>query len=312
MMKIVFLDSLSLGNKDLSRFEKFGDFIEYRTTSKEQLAERILDADIIITNKVYLGKEELSLAKNLKLICISATGINNVDISVAKKMNIKVINVKDYSTESVAQMAITYMLNLSASLIDYNNLSKTGEWANSPIFTKLSFPFSNLKGKKLGIIGYGAIGKRVEQLARVFGMDILISERPGNQLKRFDRISFEEVLENSDFITIHTPLDANTKNLFNIDTFRKMKSSAFLINTARGPIINEEDFYIALKNNIIAGGAIDVMTVEPPKEDNPLFTLNNLIITPHIAWASDESISKLLEGVEKNITDFFNGQLESL
>ena len=174
-MKIVFLDSSSLGKKDLSRFEKLGTFLEYPTTSKEELKDRIEDADIIITNKVLLGKSELLMAKQLKLVCIAATGVNNIDLFAAKELGIKVINVKDYSTESVAQITLTYILNLSSSLIEYNNLSKSGKWSESPIFTRLDFPFSNLKGKKLGIIGYGAIGRRVAELAQVFGMKPLIS-----------------------------------------------------------------------------------------------------------------------------------------
>lgn len=311
-MKIVFLDSSCLGNKDLSRFEKLGTFIEYATTSKEELKNRIEDADIIITNKVILGKSELLMAKQLKLVCIAATGVNNIDLSAAKELGIKVINVKDYSTESVAQVTLTYILNLSSSLIQYNELSKSGKWSESPIFTRLDFPFSNLKGKKLGIVGYGAIGRRVSELAQVFGMKVLISERPRTNNKTPHRIDFDEILRESDFITVHAPLNENTENLFDLETFKKMKSSAFLINTARGPIIKEDDLFTALKEGIISGAAIDVMRNEPPMADNPLFSLPNIIITPHIAWASEESISTLLDGIENNINNFFEGVLISL
>lgn len=308
-MNIVFLDSSSLGKKDLSRFNEYGNFVEYPTTSVEELRERIENVDIIITNKVNFGKEELSWAKNLKLICLAATGYNNVDLVAAKQLGIKVINVKDYSTESVAQITITYILNLSSSLVQYNNLSKSGEWSKSPIFTKLDYPFFNLKGKKLGIIGYGAIGKRVEEMARVFGMEILISERPRTKGKTLGRKSFEEVLKEADFVTVHAPLNANTADLFTLDTFKKMKPTAFFINTARGAIVNENDLAKALEEKIIAGAALDVMRNEPPQLDSPLFKLNNIIITPHIAWASNQSLSTLLDKIEKNLEDFFDGEL---
>ena len=309
-MKIVFLDSLSLGGKDLSRFNNFGEFTEYSTTSPFELKERIEDVDIIITNKVFLGKTELEFGKKLKLVCIAATGVNNIDISAAKDLGIKVINVKDYSTESVAQMTMTFILNLSSSLIPYNDLRS--EWPESKVFTMVKLPFSDLRGKTLGIIGYGAIGKRVEEMAKVFGMKTLISQRPRTTETAEGRIGFEELLEKSDFITIHAPLNENTENLFDLESFRKMKKTSFLINTARGPIIVEEDLARALKEKIIAGAAIDVMRKEPPNSDNPLFGAPNLIITPHIAWASNESLEGLLLGIENNIEKFNKGTLESL
>lgn len=311
-MKIVFLDSLSLGNKDLSRFEKFGEFIEYKTTSPLELAERIVDADIIITNKVIMGEKEFSYSPKLKLICICATGVNNIDIPEARKKGIAVINVKDYSTESVAQMTLTFMLNLSSSFSSYNDLIKSGAWPKSPIFTMLNYPFFNLKGKTLGIIGYGAIGKRVEELAKVFGMNILISQRPRTNEAAEGRVEFDKVLKKSDFITIHAPLNENTENLFDLEAFKLMKKTSFLINTARGPIVVEEDLAKALKEGLISGVAIDVMKKEPPLDNNPLFDAPNLIITPHMAWASKESIDTLLLGVEKNISDFLSGSLKSL
>lgn len=311
-MNVVFLDSLSLGNKDLSRFEKFGEFIEYKTTSPLELADRIADADIIITNKVVMGEKEFLYAPKLKLVCICATGVNNIDIPEAKKRGITVINVKDYSTESVAQMTLTFMLNLSSSFPAYNELIKSGAWPKSPIFTMLDFPFSNLKGKTLGIIGYGAIGKRVEEFAKVFGMKVLISQRPRTDELVEGRVEFKNLLKESDFVSIHAPLNENTENLFDMEAFKLMKRTSFLINTARGPIVVEEDLAKALNEGIIRGAAIDVMKKEPPLEENPLFCAPNLIITPHMAWASKESIDTLLLGVEKNISDFLSGSLEGL
>lgn len=311
-MKIVFLDSLSLGGQDLSRFKKFGEFIEYKTTNPLELADRIMDAEILITNKVIMGEKEFSYSPKLKLICICATGVNNIDIPEAKKKGIAVINVKDYSTESVAQMAITFMLNLSSSFSPYNDLIKSGAWPKSPIFTMLNYPFFNLKGKTLGIIGYGAIGKRVEELAKAFGMNTLISQRPRTNQTLEGRIPFEKLLKESDFITVHAPLNENTENLFDIDAFKLMKETSFFINTARGPIVVEEDLAKALNEGLIRGAAIDVMRKEPPLETNPLFNAPNLIIMPHMAWASKESIDTLLLGVEKNISDFLSGTLKSL
>lgn len=311
-MKIVFLDSLSLGGQELSRFNKFGTFVEYKTSNSFELPERIKDAEVIITNKVILGEKEFLFAPKLKLICICATGVNNVDIPAARKKGIAVINVKDYSTESVAQMTLTFMLNLSSSFIAYDKLIKDGAWPESPIFTMLNYPFYNLKGKTLGIIGYGAIGKRVEELARVFGMNILISQRPRTKEIVEGRVAFEELIRNSDFISIHSPLNENTESLFNMDVFKLMKKTSFFINTARGPIVVEEDLARALKEGIIRGAAIDVMKKEPPSKDNPLFEAPNLIIMPHMAWASSESIETLLLGVEKNIEDFIKGNLISL
>ncbi len=311
-MKIVFLDASSLGSVNLDIFKKFGEFVSYPLTKKEELEERIKDVEIIITNKVWLGKEEMEKAKKLKLIAISATGYNNVDLEEARERGIIVANVKGYSTESVAQLTLTYILAMSSSLLNYNRDVKKGDWAKSPIFTMIRHPFNNLKGKNLGIIGYGTIGKRVEELAKGFGMNILVGKRPGVNYEDDKRVSFERLLKESDYISLHCPLSDSTYKLFSEDEFKMMKNEAVLINTARGPVVDEEALYSALKIGEIKGACIDVMVEEPPREGNRLFELDNIIVTPHVAWASNESIQILIDGIVENIKLFKKGKLISL
>ncbi|RLD71054.1 MAG: hydroxyacid dehydrogenase [Bacteroidetes bacterium] len=308
-MKIVLLDTATLGSDlNLSIIENEGKLTTYQTTKAEETIDRIKNADIIITNKVIIGEKEMESAKNLKLICVAATGTNNIDIAEAKKRNIVVANVKGYSTEAVAQHTISMILALQNSLIEFANESKSGNWSKSPIFTMLNHPFYELKDKKLGIIGYGTIGKRVAEMAKVFGMKILIGKRKGVNYTDEERVDFDVLIKESDVITVHTPLSENTRNLFAANEFKQMKSSAVIINTARGGIINEADLYSALKNKDIRAAAIDVTEKEPIPADHPLLTLGNIIITPHIAWTSVESRKKLLEGIIYNIQMFKEGK----
>lgn len=310
-MNIVFLDADTLGKKDLSIFEKFGNFTFYPFTQKEEINDRVREAEIVITNKVCFGKEEFEQNPKLKLLLVAATGYNNVNLDEAHKHGVKVANVKGYSTESVAQLTLTYILAMASSLISYDTDVKDGLWTKSPIFTMLHHPFRNLAGKKLGIIGYGTIAKKVEKLAKAFDMEILISKSLYSN-KEEGRLPFEEVLKQSDFITLHCPLSKATEGLFGKKEFEMMKESAYLINTSRGPVVDEEALYEALKNKKIAGGAIDVMKSEPPRDGSKLFELNNIIITPHIAWASDESIDLLIEGLIDNINAYLDNSLISL
>ncbi len=308
-MKIVILDASTLGaDANFSLLEKEGELTKYQTTKSEQTIERIKNADIIITNKVVIGKNEMEHAKNLKLICVAATGTNNIDIQEAKNRNIIVSNVKNYSTEAVAQHTISLILALQNSLIEFADESKSGNWSKSSIFTMLNHPFYELKGKKLGIIGYGTIGKRVAELAKVFGVEILITKRKNIKYSDSGRVDFETLLKESDIISIHTPLSESTKDLFRTEQFKKMKKSAFIINAARGGIINELDLYHALKNKDIRAAAIDVTEKEPIPEKHPLLELENIIITPHIAWTSVESRKKLLDAIVQNIQLFKKGE----
>lgn len=214
-MKIILLDAATLGSDlNLSLIEKEGELTIYETTNSEQTLVRIKNADIIITNKVIIGKDEMQHAKNLKLICVAATGTNNIDITEAKKQDIIVTNVKGYSTEAVAQHTLSMILALQNSLIEFAHESKSGNWSKSPIFTMLNYPFYELKGKKLGIYGYGAIGKRVAEMAKVFGVEILIAKRDGVDYNVPDRVDFDTLLKESDIITLHAPLSESTKDLF--------------------------------------------------------------------------------------------------
>ncbi|MBN1250774.1 MAG: D-2-hydroxyacid dehydrogenase [Bacteroidales bacterium] len=308
-MKIVFLDALTIGaDLDFKLLEKEGELIIYQTSLKEDLAERIKDAEIIITNKVLIGKNEFEKAQNLKLICVAATGYNNIDIEEAKKRNIIVANVKNYSTEAVVQHTLSLILALQNSIVEFANESKSGNWSKSPIFTMLNHTFVDLKGKNLGIIGFGTIGKRVAEIAKAFGMNVLVGKRKGINYNNDDRVEFEELIKRSDVISIHAPLSENTLNLFTENEFKKMKNDAIIINTARGGILNEKDLYNALKNKEIRAAAIDVAENEPINIDNPLLKLDNIIITPHIAWTSKDSRIRLLKGIVENIKMYKDGR----
>ncbi len=315
-MNIVILDKATIGKDiDLSIISSNHELTAYDITSNSDTADRIKDAEIIITNKVFIGKNEFDSAKKLKLICVAATGYNNVNIDEAKNRGITVANVKGYSTESVAQTVFGYILSIMNSIINVHEDIKNDEWQKSPIFTMLEHPFYELKGKNLGIIGYGTIGKRISEIAEVFGMNILISESL-NQEKSNNiepkRYSFNDVLKKSDILTIHIPLTEKTENLITYNELDLMKPTAILINTARGGIINENDLYNALKNNIIRYAAVDVLTNEPPKKDNILFKAPNILITPHTAWTSYESRKRLVRGIAVNIQKFSEEKKEEI
>ena len=308
-MKAILLDKATIGNDiSLQKIENQCDLTSYNTTDAKEVLKRISDADIIITNKVVIGKKEMEFAENLKLICVAATGYNNIDIEEAKKRNIVVANVKGYSTESVAQTVFGFIFTIMNSVITVSHDIKKGLWQQSPVFTMLNHPFIELKGKKLGIIGYGSIGKRVAEIGKIMGMDILISKSLQSQKKDPTRLPFNDLLQQSDIITIHTPLTDKTKNLISAKELKLMKKTAVLINAARGGIVNEQDLYKALVNKDIRYAATDVLTQEPPKDDNILFNAPNIIITPHIAWTSFEARQKLVEGISNNIKLFTAGK----
>ncbi len=308
-MKIKVLDAKTLGNDvDLAGLQKFGDLEIFETTTAAELPERIKDAEIIVTNKVLIGKKEFDYAKNIKLICIAATGYNNIDLESATKHGVIVANVRNYSTESVAQHTFSLILAIENSLVDYVKETRSGNWSKSPVFTMLDYPFNEINGKTIGIIGYGTIGKRVAEIAKAFGMKVLIGKRKNVDYQDIERVEFDELLAESDIINIHTPLSENTRNMFAMSEFEKMKNTAILINAARGGIVNENDLYTALKNGIIRAAATDVTEKEPIEAENKLITLNNMFITPHIAWASLESRKRLIDGIIANINDFISGK----
>lgn len=311
-MKIVVLDKSTLGNDlDYNILENEGNVVFYDITSKEQTIERIIDADIVVTNKVVLKEEEISAAKKLKLICVAATGYNNIDIQSSNKHGIFVTNVKGYSTDSVVQQIFAYLLAIYTSVFQFQNDIKAGKWQNNKTFTMLTYPIFELKNKKIGIIGYGTIGKKIAQIAHSFGMIVLPASLP-NRKYTDERYDFEYVLKNSDIISINVPLTSETKDLICIEQIKMMKKTAIIINYARGGIVNEKDLAYALKNYLIKGAIVDVLTEEPPSSGNPLFEAPNIFLTPHTGWTSFEARTSLLEGIVNNIKVYKNGDIEKI
>ncbi len=313
MKKIVILDGKTLGELDFTKLREFGELAYYDTTKPEEVVERIKDANIVLTNKVVLNENNLKEAKNLELICETATGFNNIDIVYAKNNNIAVTNVAGYSTNTVAQHTFATVLSLYDKLSYYDNYVKSGDYAKSGLFTNVSKPFYELEGKTWGIIGFGAIGKRVAKIAEVFGVNVIYYSTSGkNSNSEYKRVDFKELLDQSDIISIHAPLNKDTQGLINYDALKNMKKSSILVNMGRGPIVVEADLAKALDEELIAGAALDVFEVEPIKEDNPLISIRNkenLVVTPHIAWASVEARVRLFEEVINNIKAFYNGEI---
>ncbi|NPA51815.1 MAG: D-2-hydroxyacid dehydrogenase [Aquificae bacterium] len=315
-MKIVFLDAKTIGNDiNLEILGGFGDLVLYPNTKPAQLGERIYDADIIITNKVVIDKKAMDNAPNLKLICIAATGTNNVDVRYAREKGIAVTNVSGYSTESVVQHTFGMLFYLLEHLRYYDEYVKSGEYARSDIFTHLGRPFWEVYGKRWGIIGLGTIGRRVGQVAKGFGLDVVYYSTSGIEREEdFQSVSLEELLSTSDIVSIHAPLNENTKNLISYEQFKVMKSSAILLNLGRGGIVNEYDLARALDENLIAGVGLDVLEREPITSDNPLLKVKNpekILITPHIAWTSIEARKRLINEIYKNIEAFLNGAVRN-
>ncbi len=309
MKKIVFLDAKTVG--EVSNFkvlEKLGDLTVYENTEDNQVIERCKEADIIITNKVTITNEIIDELPNLKLICVAATGVNNVNLDYAKSKNISVKNVEEYSTESVAQLTFAMLLYLINRPGYFDNYVKSGAYAKSDIFTHIGFPFWELKGKRLGIIGLGNIGRRVAQIAQGFGMEVVFYSTTGrNNNINYKRFDLETLLSTSDVVSIHAPLTEQTKGLIDFEKMKLMRPCAILLNTGRGGIINEHDLARALNENIIGAAGLDVFEQEPVKPDNPLFKVQDkekLLLTPHIAWTSIEARQRLIDKLAGNIRDF--------
>jgi len=312
-MKAVFLDYESLDKQDLDFSQlkaAFDDLILYPSTTAEQVLARIQHVDVVISNKVIVNAEAMEQCKNLKLILISATGTNNIDLDFARSKGIVVCNCQGYGTSAVAQHTLTLMLALATSLLKYEHAVKQGEWNKSPIFCLLDFPIVELSGKTLGIIGYGELGQAVAKLAEAFGMKILVASLP-NRPTHKDRIPFAELLAQVDFLSLHCPLTDETRDLIDSQAFDKMKNSAFLINCARGGIVNEQALADALRQGKIAGAATDVLSVEPPTQGNVLLAqdIPNLIITPHSAWGSVDARQRIVNQMLENVEAFKQGKV---
>lgn len=301
-MKIVILDGATAKGKELDFdfLNQFGDVTYYDTTSNEDVLSRAKDADILVINKIVMDKDTLAECKNLKLITILATGYNIVDIEAAKALGITVCNVPYYSTNSVAQLTFAFILEFACKLSLHTQSVARGDWQRCKDFAYTLDTLHELSGKTLGIIGYGSIGKKVAQIGKAFGMNVLI----GTRTPVDGCVSKEEVFKNADFVTLHCPLNEQSKLMINEKSLALFKPTAYLINTARGGLIDENALAAALNSGKIAGAALDVLTSEPPKADNPLIHAKNCIITPHMAWASLEARVRLLHATEDNVRAF--------
>ncbi|MEA3433348.1 MAG: D-2-hydroxyacid dehydrogenase [Campylobacterota bacterium] len=307
-MNIVLLDTKTLGDDlDLSPLEAFGTLTKYQTTSTDETLDRIQTTDIIITNKVVITAQMMEESPNLKLICIAATGMNNVDLIAAKTMGIEVKNVAGYSTGSVVQHTFAMALYLIEKMAYYDMAVKSEAWTNSGLFTDVSKPFFEIEGKRWGIIGLGTIGKEVARVATAFGAKVCYHSTSGeNYDQKYPHVALDEMMRTCDIISVHCPLNDQTNNLINASNLKLLKDESILLNLGRGGIVNEADLAKELdKREIYAG--LDVLAPEPIAKDNPLMHIDaqeRLLITPHIAWTSIEARKKLLEGIVENIEDF--------
>ena len=310
-MKIVILDGYTANPGDLSwkELESLGELTVYDRTKPSETLARIADADIVLTNKVVIGREMIAQLPQLKYIGVLATGYNVVDIEAAHERGIIVTNVPAYSTESVAQMVFAHLLTVTNRTEHYAVANRNGRWTENPDFCYWDFPHTELAGKTFGIIGLGHIGQRVAQIALAFGMKVkALTSKPTEALPAgLEKASLEELLVTSDVLSLHCPLTENTRHLMNADTLRQMKSTAILINTGRGPLVDDQAVADALAEGRLAAFCADVLTEEPPKTDNPLLKQQNAFITPHIAWASTEARIRLLNVATANVQAFLGG-----
>lgn len=310
-MKIVMLERNNVGTDfEMPDFGRFGELTVYEYCTPEQVPERVGDADICIMNKMPMNETTLKDAKNLKLICVTATGMDIVDLDYCRNRGIEVRNVSGYSTETVVQHTFALFLYLYEKLPFYDSYVKSGEYRDCPTFTFFDYTFGELAGKTWGIVGLGTIGHRVAEVAKAFGLNVIYYSTTGIQREEpYERVTFDELLSRSDIISVHAPLNEKTRGLFDKDAFMKMKSEAFFLNLGRGPIVKEEDLAWALTNHEIAGAGLDVLSKEPIREENPLYTIcenTNLFITPHIAWASLEARKRLMDCIYAHVEEFIN------
>lgn len=312
-MKAVFLDLASMGEGlDQQELESSVEqYVPYGTTSPSEVKERIKGFEVVIVNKVVLGKEEINSNPDLKLIAVTATGTNNIDLHAAKEAGVRVCNVTEYGRPAIVQHTFSLLLALTNRLLDYSRDVQNGRWCSSPIFCLMDYPIVELEGKTLGLIGYGDLGKGVAKMAEAFGMNVLLAARPGQSLESVDgyaRVPLDDLLPQVDVLSIHCLLSNETVNLIDKGELAKMKPTAYLLNLARGGIVNEAALADTLKEGRLAGAATDVLTIEPPKDGNVLLDreIPNLIVTPHCAWASREARQRLLDKTSTNIHCFRN------
>ena len=311
-MKLVVLDGHTLNPGDLSwdGLKHFGNLEVHERTSAADILERCKGAEIVFTNKTPLREDVLAQLPNLKYIGVLATGYNVVDVDFARSKGIKVANVPGYGTASVVQLTFSLLFELCLHVQKHSDSVFNGDWVASADFCYWNYPLIELESKTLGIIGFGSIGQKVADVASALGMNVMAYSRTQtdqSHRKNFKWTSLDELLKVSDVVSIHCPLFPETQNLINKDTLKLMKKSAFFLNTSRGPIVNEQDLADALNTGLIAGAGLDVLSVEPPASNNPLLSAKNCLITPHIAWATNEARARLMAIVEQNLAAYLEG-----
>ena len=317
IMKIAVLERDSVGTDvDVSCFEKFGEVVYYGNTVADTVAERVKDADIIITNKAPLNGTTLKDAPHVKLICLFATGYDDVDLDYCKSRGIKVANVVNYCSTAVAQHTLLLALALSEKLAFYDDYVKSGAYGAQDRFSNFDRPFTELEGKTWGIVGMGSIGHKVASLAEAFGCKVIFYSASGKSTcTEYQRVEFDTLLQESDILSLHCPLSDRTRGLIDREAFSKMKKTAVLVNVARGPVVNTQDLHDALMEGQIAAAGLDVLEKEPMAKDNPLGEIKDstkLIITPHMSWASKEARTRLVGEVTKNIQAFLDGECRNV
>lgn len=310
-MKIVFLDVKTIGEDiDLSGYDALGEVVKYDFSSDEQVSERVRDADVIVLNKVQVNEKTVGEARNLKLVCVTATGTNNLDKEYLDKKGIAWRNVAGYSTETVAQHTFAMLLYLLEKLRYYDEYVKEGRYVNDTVFTHFAEHFTEICGKRWGIIGLGNIGRRVADIAKAFGAEVVYYSASGHPAQDgYEQVDFDTLLRTSDIISVHAPLNERTEGLINREAFSKMKKTCIFLNLGRGQIVNEQDLYEALTADKIKAAGLDVLCQEPMTPDNPLLQIKDsrkLYITPHIAWASVEARTKLMNIILDQIKEFYN------
>ena len=308
-MKIVLTDSQTVFDNKVTAepLNEFGEVKDYGLLRYDEIANAIAKADIVVCNKTLLNEDTLKSAKNLKYIGLFATGYNNIDIEYCSKHRITVCNAGSYSTNAVAQHTFALILEHFNNTANYNQYVQDGLWKRSKTFSPFVYPLSELAGKTIGIIGFGNIGRAVAKIANAFEMNVIAYNRSEKSAENVKFVSLEELIESSDIVTVHCPLNAQSENMFNKETFAKMKHGALFVNTARGGVMNENDLYEVLNSGHLGGACIDTLKVEPMEQNCILMQAKNCIITPHIAWAPVETRLRLMDIVTSNIRNYLNG-----
>ncbi len=308
-MKIAILEAKTVSRGDVSFDEiyKLGEVREFPLTPVDKIVENVGDAEIVLCNKTPFTADVLRACPNLKYIGLCATGYNNVDIKTCNELGITVCNVPAYSTAAVAQLVFSFILHFASRTSAYNKFVRNGGWIKSETFSDFLYPIQELAGKTIGIIGYGSIGRKVAHIAQAFNMNVIVNTRTAKQDGSVKFVGLKELFSDADVITAHCPLTEETLGLINKETLSYCKPSCVIINTSRGPVVNEQDLADALNSGKIAGAALDVLCQEPMAEDCPLIGANNCIITPHIAWAPLETRERLVKVVAENVKAFIEG-----